>query len=432
MRAGFSNIRLLSSLFAAILKAVIWMNTLEKLAILAEGAKYDISCASSGITKSNHGSLGNSKACGICHAWSADGRCISLLKILLTNYCIYNCQYCVNRNQNDIVRASLTPREVADLTIQFYRRNYIEGLFLSSGIERSPNQTMEKIYQALNILRNEYGFCGYIHVKVIPGADPELIRKTGLLADRMSVNIEQPTEQSLKLLAPQKSLPALLTPMGQISRQITVNQEERKRFRSVKKFVPAGQSTQMIVGATNDTDLAILKTTELLYDRFALKRVYYSAYIPVNEGPNLPAVSAAPPLLREHRLYQADWLLRFYQFKADEIVNRQNPHLEIDLDPKIAWALRNIHSFPLEINKASYEELLRIPGIGVTSALRIVRQRRLAPLTFDHLSKIGVVVKRAKYFMTCQGRYYGDIRPEAVLIRNILAPQVPISQPSLF
>jgi len=408
------------------------MNTLEKLAILAEGAKYDVSCASSGVDKHNKGGLGNSKAYGICHSWSSDGRCISLLKILLTNYCIYNCAYCLNRNQNDIPRASLTPREVADITIQFYRRNYVEGLFLSSAVERSPNDTMERIYQTLDILRHEYHFFGYIHVKVIPGADPVLVYKTGLLADRMSVNLEQPTEQSLKLLAPQKSLKALLSPMSQISNQILINTEERRRSRNVKKFVPAGQSTQIIVGASNDTDLAILKATENLYNRFKLKRVYYSAYVPVNDSPNLPALATTPPLLREHRLYQADWLLRFYHFKADEIVSPEFPRLDPDFDPKISWALRNIHLFPLEINRASYEELLRIPGVGVTSALRIVRQRRVAPITFDHLTKMGVVVKRARYFLTCQGRYYGGIPCQASRLRAALSPQLTAFQPSLF
>jgi putative DNA modification/repair radical SAM protein len=400
------------------------VNTLEKLLILAEGAKYDVSCASSGVNKSNKGGLGNSKAYGICHTWSADGRCVSLLKILLTNYCIYNCAYCVNRNQNDIPRASFTPREIAELTIQFYRRNYIEGLFLSSAVERSPNHTMEKIYQTLDILRNEFHFYGYIHVKVIPGADPVLIQKTGLLADRMSVNIEQPTEQSLKLLAPQKSLQALFLPMKQISTQILENSAERKISRHVPKFVPAGQSTQMIIGASNDSDLAILQSSEALYQRFHLKRVYYSAYVPVNDGPNLPALSSAPPLLREHRLYQADWLLRFYKFKAGEIVNQEFPRLDTEFDPKIAWALRNIQFFPKEINIASYEELLRIPGIGVISAQRIIRQRRLAPVSYDHLGKMGVVLKRAKYFLTCQGRYYGGIPLEASLIRKALAPPV--------
>jgi len=411
---------------------VIIMKTLEKLAILADGAKYDVSCASSGINRKNTGGLGNSKAYGICHTWSADGRCVALLKILLTNYCIYNCNYCVNRNQNDIPRATLTPREVADLTMQFYRRNYIEGLFLSSAIERSPNHTMEKIYQTLDILRNEYRFYGYIHVKVIPGADPQVIHKTGLLADRMSVNIEQPSEQSLKLLAPQKSLKALFAPMSLISGHIRVNQEDGKRSRSLQKFVPAGQSTQMIIGAANDTDLVILKATEALYNRFQLKRVYFSAYIPVNEGPNLPAISTAPPLLREHRLYQADWLLRFYSFKADEIVNIEHPRLETALDPKIAWALRNMQLFPIEINRAAYEELLRIPGIGVTSALRIIRQRRLASISYDHLPKMGVVIKRAKYFITCQGRYFGDVPSQASMIRNILVPPIQSFQPSLF
>lgn len=409
------------------------MDLLEKLSILAAGAKYDVSCASSGLDRSNKGGLGNSKACGICHTWSADGRCVSLLKILLTNYCIYNCQYCLNRNQNDILRASLSPREAADLTIQFYRRNYIEGLFLSSGIEHSPNATMEKIYETLRILRQEYQFYGYIHVKVIPGADPAIIHKTGLLADRMSVNIEQPTETSLKLLAPQKSLQSLFKPMDQIAGQIVLTTEEQKKSRHVRKFVPAGQSTQMIIGATNDTDLTILKASETLYQRFALKRVYYSAYIPVNTGPNLPALTGAAPLGREHRLYQADWLLRFYNFKADEILDRHHPLLDPDFDPKITWALRNMHLFPLEVNKASYEELLRVPGIGVISAQRIIRQRRLAAVTFENLAKIGVVVKRAKYFLTCQGRSYADVpNHDPLLVRRALSPAKPVFQPSLF
>ncbi len=408
------------------------MNTMEKLAILTEGAKYDVSCSSSGVNKKNNGGLGNAKSFGICHSWSADGRCVSLLKILLTNYCIYNCSYCVNRNHNDIPRASFTAKEVADITIQFYRRNYIEGLFLSSAIEHSPNHTMEKIWQTLDILRNEYHFHGYIHVKIIPGADPRIIHKTGLLADRVSINIEQPTEQSLKLLAPQKSLQSMFTPMAEINHRITQNSEDKKKYRGIPKYVPAGQSTQMIVGASDDTDLTILKATETLYDRFNLKRVYFSAYIPVNEGPNLPALASMPPLQREHRLYQADWLLRFYNFKADEIVNTQFPRLDTDFDPKIAWALRNIHLFPLEINKASYEELLRIPGIGVKSALRIVRQRRFAPISYDNLSKFGLVLKRAKFFLTCQGRYYGGISIDTSLIRQALTPQPQPLQLTLF
>lgn len=409
------------------------LNAMEKLAVLAEGAKYDVSCSSSGVNKNNKGGLGNSKAYGICHSWSSDGRCISLLKILLTNNCIFNCNYCVNRSQNEIPRASFEPRELADLTIQFYRRNYIEGLFLSSGIERSPNYTMERILQTLAILRNEYHFFGYIHIKVIPGADPSLIHKIGLLADRMSINIEQPSAESLKLMAPQKTVQALLRPMNQISSQIALNSEDLKKSRRVPKFVPAGQSTQMIIGASPDSDLAVLQTTEALYRRFHLKRVYFSAYIPVNEGPNLPSLLTAPPLLREHRLYQADWLLRFYHFRAEEIANKEFPHLDKDFDPKTSWALRNMHLFPLDINKASYEQLLRIPGIGVTSALRIIRQRRLAAVSYNDLAKIGVVLKRAKYFITCQGRYYGEIKPEASLVRLALAPPSPrLIQPSLF
>lgn len=410
------------------------MGTLDKLAILADGAKYDVSCASSGVEKKNKGGIGNSKAFGICHTWSADGRCVSLLKILMTNYCIYNCTYCVNRNQNDIPRASFTPREIADLTMGFYRRNYIEGLFLSSGIEHSPNKTMERIYQVLDILRNEYHFFGYIHVKVIPGADPVLVKKTGLLADRMSVNIEQPSEQSLKLLAPQKTLPAVLAPMNQISDHILQNASERRLYRHAQKnkFVPAGQSTQMIVGASNDSDRVIVKASEALYQRFQLKRVYYSAYIPVNDSPLLPALTTAPPLLREHRLYQADWLMRFYQFQADEIVDERTPFLETDFDPKISWAFRNMHLFPLEINRASYEELLRVPGIGLISAQRIISQRRVAAISYDHLKKIGVSLKRAKYFITCQGHYYGAIPVEAGLIRRALAPVQKPVQLTLF
>jgi len=291
---------------------------------------------------------------------------------------------------------------------------------------------MENILRTLLILRNEYHFYGYIHVKVIPGADPALIHQTGLLADRMSVNIEQPSEQSLRLLAPQKKLQTILTPMQQISNEIQINSEERRKYRRVRRFVPAGQSTQMIIGASNDTDFAILKATETLYEQFALKRVYYSAYIPINDGPNLPALTTAPPLLREHRLYQADWLLRFYKFKADEILNPKYPNLDTEFDPKINWALRNIHLFPLEINKASYEELLRIPGIGHNSAQRILSQRRIAPVSYDHLQKMGVVLKRAKYFLTCQGRYYGEIPVEPSLIRQRLAPAPQAIQLSLF
>lgn len=311
------------------------MTLLNKLQILADGAKYDVSCASSGVDRNNKKGIGNSRSYGICHTWSGDGRCVSLLKILMTNRCIYDCAYCINRRNNDIPRASLTPGEIADLTIEFYRRNYIEGLFLSSAIENNPNETMEKIYKAISLLRNQYKFYGYVHVKAIPGADPILIHKIGELVDRMSVNIELPTEESLHLLAPQKNKKKIFLPMLQIHKEIQQKQEEKKKYRFVKKFVPGGQSTQMIVGATKDSDLSILKTTESLYQKYQLKRVYFSAYVPVNEGSNLPAIVAAPPIKREHRLYQADWLLRYYRFQADELLSEGSPNFDLDFDPKI-------------------------------------------------------------------------------------------------
>ena len=398
--------------------------TLEKLLILADAAKYDVSCSSSGVNKKNKGNIGNSIAPGICHSWSSDGRCISLLKILLTNHCIYDCSYCLNRVTNDIPRASFSAEEVAKLTIEFYRRNYIEGLFLSSAIEKNPDHTMEKIYRVLFILRCEYGFSGYIHVKAIPGADPLLIQKTGELADRMSVNIELPTTKSLQLLAPQKKPLALLQPMEQIKNTIIKYNDERKNFISTPKFVPGGQSTQMIIGATNDTDLSILNTTEKLYNNYNLKRVYFSAYVPVNTSVNLPALSTAPPLKREHRLYQADWLIRFYKFKADELLNEFNPNFDMAFDPKMIWAFNNIHIFPLEINTASYDLLLRIPGIGVTSAKRIIRQRKMNNISYFNLSKLGVVIKRAKYFLTCSGKYYGDVKTDPRLIKIKLNPKL--------
>ena len=406
--------------------------TLEKLLILADAAKYDVSCSSSGVNKKNKGNIGNSIAPGICHSWSSDGRCISLLKILLTNHCIYDCSYCLNRVTNDIPRASFSAEEVAKLTIEFYRRNYIEGLFLSSAIEKNPDHTMEKIYRVLFILRCEYGFSGYIHVKAIPGADPLLIQKTGELADRMSVNIELPTTKSLQLLAPQKKPLALLQPMEQIKNTIIKYNDERKNFISTPKFVPGGQSTQMIIGATNDTDLSILNTTEKLYNNYNLKRVYFSAYVPVNTSVNLPALSTAPPLKREHRLYQADWLIRFYKFKADELLNEFNPNFDMDFDPKMIWAFNNIHIFPLEINTASYDLLLRIPGIGVTSAKRIIRQRKMNNISYFNLSKLGVVIKRAKYFLTCSGKYYGDVKTDPRLIKIKLNPKLQYEQLSLF
>jgi len=408
------------------------VDTMAKLAVLAGAAKYDVSCASSGVSRGNQGGIGSTKQCGICHAWSEDGRCISLLKILQSNDCIYDCRYCANRRSNDIPRASFSAREIADLTMQFYRRNYIEGLFLSAAVEKSPDYTMEKIILALSLLRKTYRFHGYIHVKIIPGADPALIQQAGLLADRMSVNIEQPSEQSLRLMAPQKSLPMLYSPMAQVRDEIIVNQEDRKKLRHTPRFVPGGQSTQMIIGATQDTDLTILKTTAGLYDTFGLKRVYYSAYVPVNQDSNLPALATAPPLLREHRLYQSDWLLRYYHFQVDEIVGPAHANLETDIDPKMAWALRHPEFFPLEINRASYEELLRVPGIGVKSAQRIMRQRRLAALSADEFKKMGVAHKRAQFFVTCKGVYSGAKPFDPVVVRNILAPKPRATQLSLF
>ena len=406
--------------------------TMEKLTVLADAAKYDVSCSSSGVERKNTGGLGNAQSFGICHSWSADGRCISLLKILMTNVCVYDCAYCVNRISNDVKRASFTPEEIAKLTIEFYRRNYIEGLFLSSAIESSPNNTMERIVKVLQLLRRQYHFGGYIHVKAIPGADPLLIKEAGYLADRMSVNIELATEESLKLLAPQKSIKKLYLPMQEIKEGINHAKEEQGIYRHAPSFVPAGQSTQMIVGATRDTDQSILNRSEKLYQHFNLKRVYYSAYMPVNEGGQLPSLQTEPPLLREHRLYQADWLLRYYHFSAEELLSIQHPNLDMDVDPKMMWALRNLDQFPIEINKATYHELLRIPGIGVTSAKRILAQRRVQAITYDALKKMGIVIKRARFFLTCQGKYYGDSVISEKWIRQQLSPPPTHHQVSLF
>lgn len=401
------------------------MELLSKLEILADAAKYDVSCSSSGSNRKNAGKgLGNGHMAGICHSWSDDGRCISLLKILLTNECIYNCVYCVNRSSNDIPRASFTPEEVAELTINFYRRNYIEGLFLSAAVFKSPDYTMELMVKTAKLLRQEYRFNGYIHMKAIPGADMALIHEAGQLVDRMSVNIELPSNEGLKLLAPQKKKEAIIKPMGFISSQITEKVEERKLYRKAGKFVPAGQSTQLIVGATSDADLNILRLSEGLYNRFDLKRVYYSAYVPVSNDPKLPVI-ANPPLLREHRLYQADWLLRFYGFSSKELLREDQPNFDVFLDPKCNWALRNLHLFPLEINRAPYEMLLRIPGIGVKSANRIAAARRFHSLSYDSLKKIGVVLKRAKFFITCNGKYYGEIGFKENLLRQSLIGELP-------
>lgn len=375
------------------------MTIAEKLKILADSAKYDASCASSGSKRKNVGGIGDGNAAGICHSWSADGRCISLLKILFSNNCIYDCVYCLNRRSNDILRAEFTPQEVADLTIEFYKRNYIEGLFLSSAVIKNPDYTMELIIKTLELLRNQHKFFGYIHVKIIPGASDILIKKAGLLADRVSVNIELPSETSLKRLAPQKSRKSVISPMKQISCEASNSIVERKHFKNAPTFAPAGQSTQMIIGASGETDLQIISLTQGLYDKFKLKRIYFSAYIPVVSDPKLPSLDTSPPLLREHRLYQADWLLRYYGFKADEILDEYNPYLSVNFDPKCAWALKNPQFFPVDVNKADYAMILRVPGIGVISAKRIISARRHSKLTVQNLKAMGVVLKRAKYFI---------------------------------
>lgn len=392
-----------------------WDQVQRKLKILSDAAKYDVSCSSSGSRRANHpGGIGNGAYSGICHTWSADGRCVSLLKILMTNYCIYDCAYCVNRRSHDTERAMLTPDEIAELTIEFYRRNYIEGLFLSSGVYRSPDETTELLIQTAAKLREAYHFNGYIHMKGIPGTDPQLIRQLGQYADRLSVNIELPSAAGLKALAPQKTKETILLPMREISSGIAERRENRRKSRKAPSFVPAGQTTQLIIGATPDSDRTILRLSEALYRHVNLKRVYYSAYVPAMTGPNLPVLTK-PPLLREHRLYQADWLLRYYQFSADEILTDAEPDFDLRLDPKACWALRHPEVFPLEVNKASYHMLLRVPGIGVTSAKRICAARRSAQLSYDTLCRLGIVMKRAKYFITCRGRFYGGFeRPDRI------------------
>ncbi len=374
----------------------------EKLKILADAAKYDVSCSSSGNNRRNtKGGLGNAVACGICHSFTDDGRCVSLLKILMSNYCIYDCAYCINRRSNDLPRASFSVQEIVDLTISFYRRNYIEGLFLSSGVIKNPDFTMERLMQVTKKLRLEERYNGYIHIKAIPGASQQLIQEAGRYTDRMSVNIEIPTEQQLLKLAPEKSFSSVLQPMNQIKEGIQVYKEERKKFRKAPQFTPAGQSTQLIVGATPDSDQQILRLASNFYGQQQLKRVYYSGYIPVNEYDlRLPAIQS-PPLVRENRLYQSDWLMRFYHFKAEEILTDDQPFLDLEIDPKLAYAIRNLHLFPVDINHADYEMILRVPGIGVQSAKMIMDARRFRKLTSYHLKKIGIVMKRAQYFITC-------------------------------
>lgn len=414
---------------------------LAKLQILAESAKYDVSCASSGTTRQRKaGGIGNTAGWGICHSFTEDGRCVSLLKIMLTNYCVYDCAYCINRRSNDIRRATFLVDELVELTIEFYRRNYIEGLFLSSGVINNPDYTMERMVRVIKELRTIHRFNGYIHMKSIPGCSQQLVHEAGLYADRLSVNIEIPTEKNLKLLAPEKNHESVFKPMQFIQQGMLENAEERKKSRYVQRFVPAGQSTQMIVGATDESDKQILKTSDFLYNQPGMKRVYYSGFIPVNSYDNrLPALKQ-PPLVRENRLYQADWLLRFYEFKVDEIVDDKHPDLDLEIDPKLSWALRHPEFFPVDINKAEYRDLLRVPGIGVKSAKLIVVSRRYSRLNARDLKKIGIVMKKAQYFITCNElsglNTVSDTSPEYV--RSLLVPkkkgqkQPDLQQMSLF
>lgn len=401
------------------------MSIQEKLAILTDSAKFDVACTSSGVDRKGNGKdMGNCVAAGICHSFAGDGRCISLLKILMTNECVFDCKYCQNRCSNDIPRATFTPKEICTLTMEFYRRNYIEGLFLSSGIIGNPTLTMELLWRTIYLLRNKYHFNGYVHVKAIPGADPELIRRTGFLADRMSVNLELPTADGLKALAPNKHRKTILTPMRQIQNGIEENRNDIVVYKNAPRFVSGGQSTQMIIGATPETDYQILGVAEGLYQKFGLKRVFYSAFVNVTGDKSLPALPGGPPLLREHRLYQADWLLRFYGFQAEEILDEKRPFFNVLLDPKEDWAVRHLEYFPVEINRAPMEKLLRVPGIGVNSAKRIVAARRGANLTFGDLKKIGVVLKRALFFITCNGRMMYPVKlDEDYIARNLTETQ---------
>lgn len=406
------------------------MDVLEKLTVLTDAAKYDAACTSSGGNRTaKKGYIGNtsSSVSGCCHSFSADGRCVTLLKVLMTNCCVFDCKYCVNRRSNDTKRAAFTPHELADLTISFYRRNYIEGLFLSSGVLRSPDYTTELMIKALRILREEYRFNGYIHAKAIPGTAPELVEQLGFLADRLSVNIELPSEAGLRTLAPDKTKQAILSPMRQIQVRSKQSKEELVKYRHAPKFAPAGQSTQLIVGATADSDFHILRLTQGLYDRYRLKRVFYSAYVPVVEHALLPSKDVKPPLLREHRLYQADWLLRFYGFRAEELLDEQHPDFNPLVDPKCSWALAHLDFFPVEVNTADYEALLRVPGIGVTSARRILTARRAGKLRIEDLRKMGVVMKRAQYFLTASGkRAEGLLFTPDSLLRNLIAAEHPL------
>lgn len=408
------------------------MTVEEKLVILGEAARYDVSCSSSGSArtsqqssssrgrKSGNVTIGNTAVGGICHSWTDDGRCVSLLKVLLTNHCEYNCSYCLNRRDNDHQRAAFTPRELATLTIEFYKRNYIEGLFLSSGVVKSPDHTMQLLIETISILRNEYFFGGYIHVKTIPGASQDSVYQLGCMVDRMSVNVEFCSSQALSLLAPEKKPSDIVTPMTFIRDKKNELLDFKKYFLKSPDFVPAGQSTQMIIGAVKERDYHILSLSQTLYQQYDMKRVYYSAYIPVNTHPNLPAVTSAPPLLREHRLYQADWLMRFYHFDAHELVTTDHPDLDMEMDPKCGWAMRHLDIFPIEINRADYEMLLRIPGVGVLSAKRIIAARRTRQLSLEDAKKLGIVMKRAVFFITCSGKYGAPLSLNASELRNTM------------
>lgn len=404
-------------------------NIMEKLEILSDAAKYDVACTSSGVTRKGNGKdMGNSLSSGICHSFSADGRCISLLKILFTNECIYDCKYCRNRCSNDVLRETFTPDEICELTMEFYRRNYIEGLFLSSGIIKSPDYTMELIADTIYKLRNVHHFAGYIHVKAIPGASLEIIHRLGYYVDRMSVNLEFPTAEGLKRLAPNKHRNNILRPMRMVQLEHEGNREEIVQYRNAPKFVPAGQSTQMIIGATPESDYQIITVAENMYKKFALKRVFYSAFVNVTEDKELPALPGGPPLLREHRLYQADFLMRFYGYQASELLDEKHPNFNPLLDPKADWAVAHLEKFPVEINKADYYTLLRVPGIGVKSARRIVAARRIGRVDFLDLKKMGVVLKRAVYFITCNGKMmYPTKLEENYIVRNLAEKKEPIS-----
>ncbi len=400
------------------------MDLAKKLEILANGAKYDAACTSSGADRKNKGGLGNTNVFGCCHSFSADGRCVTLLKVLLSNDCVYDCKYCVNRRTNDVERAEFAPEELAELTVQFYRRNYIEGLFLSSGVIQNPDYTMERMIKTLELLRKKYDFWGYIHAKAIPGASPELVWRLGLVADRLSVNIEMPSEESLKLLAPGKTKKAIMEPMGLIKNGIRQNGQELALYRNAPTFASAGQATQMIVGASPESDYRILKLAAGLYEKYNLKRVFYSAYVPVMEDTLLPSVDTKPPLLREHRLYQADWLLRQYQFEADEILNENSPNFNPYLDPKCNWAVHNMYFFPVDVNRAPREDLLRVPGIGPRSAARIVLARRSGRLGMAELKRMGVVLKRAQYFIVTGDTPLGVQTSREATVKALIDPKI--------